>query len=413
MLTYPKEISEYLMNVIKKSFNPAYLTVDKSGILTDFSSNITDYGLTSFEKGAPLDRQTFYFEGLLPLEKDAEIYLPHIKFENNLSADVYIFSQDDKDQIILFNEWEKEEEIFYIQQRSNEASLIKDKLNGKLRIALDEQTAMANSYGKFAPKELINIIGKEILSQPNSKSFSKISATFLVTSIQNAEELSSNITDKEIFEFINHYQKIINSIIKENKGFIEDFKYGQITAFFTGKIEDAVNSALQINKSLIEYNKTRTLNGYKEIVISTGINVGDVVLGAFGAGEKIWISAISGDLNYTTRLNQLNKLYKTSGLLTDTAYKLLIDKDRYNLRSLGKYRLKKSEPQEIYEIMDCIPSDDEYFEKNENKKVFENAVALFSKKKFKKAIKLFKYLRKKVKKDKTLDYFIKICKKEL
>ncbi|MBP7552542.1 MAG: hypothetical protein KA885_03875, partial [Spirochaetes bacterium] len=80
---------------------------------------------------------------------------------------------------------------------------------------------------------------------------------------------------------------------------------------------------------------------------------------------------------------------------------------------LGKYHQKNSAPLEIYEILDCIPSDDEYFEKNENKKVFENAVTLFSKKKFKKAVKLFKYLKKKIRKDKTLDYFINICKKEL
>jgi len=413
MLSYPKEISEYLINAIKKNFNPAYLTVDKSGILVDFSPNITDYGLTSFEKGAPLGRQTFYFEGLLPLEENAEIYLPHIKFEDNLSVDVYIFSKDDKDQIILFNEWEKEKEIFYIQQRANETSLIKDRLNGKLRIALDEQTALANSYGRFAPKELINIIGKEILFQPNSKAFSKINASFLVTSILNAEELSSNKTDKEILDFINYYQKIINDAVKENKGFIEDFKYDQVTAFFTGKIEDAINSAIQINKSLIAYNKTRTSNGYKEIVTSTGINFGSVVLAALGEGEKIWIAAISDDLNHTTRLNQLNRRYKTSALLSEAAYKLLIDKERYNLRSLGKYRQKNFAPQEIYEIMNCIPSDNEYFEKNEYKKVFENAAALFSKRKFKKAIKLFKHLKKKIKKDKTVDYFINSCKKEI
>lgn len=413
MLTYPNDISEYLMSIIKKNFNPAYLTVDKSGILTDFSSNISDYGLNSFEKGAPLDRQTFYFEGMLPLEKDGELYLPHIKFENNLSADVYIFSQDDKDQIILFNEWEKEEEIFYIQQRSNESSLIKDRLNGKLRIALDEQTAMANSYGKFAPKELINIIGKEVLSQPNSESFTKISSSLLITTIQNIEELSASITDKEKINFINHYQKMINSAIKENKGFIEDLKYDHITAIFPGKVEDALNSALQINKSLIEYNKTRKLNGYKEIIISSGIHFGDVVLGAFGDGEKIWIAAISNELNRASQLNNLNKLYKSSALISESAYKLLIDKERYNLRSLGKYHQKNTAPLEIYEILDCIPSDDEYFEKNENKKVFENAVTLFSKKKFKKAVKLFKYLKKKIRKDKTLDYFINICKKEL
>lgn len=413
MLNYPKEISEYLMNVIKKNFNPAYLTVDKSGILTDFSANITDYGLTSFEKGAPLDRQTFYFEGLLPLEKDAEVYLPHIKFENNLSADVYIFSEEDKDQIILFNEWEKEEEIFYIQQRSNEASLIKEKLNGKLRIALDEQTAMVNAYGKFAPKDIINIIGKDVLSQPVSESFTKISSSILITTIQNIEELSLNITDKEKINFINHFQKMVNSIIKENKGFIEDLKYGYITAIFPRKVEDVLNSALQINKSLIEYNKTRKLNGYKEVIISSGIHFGDVVLGAFGDGEKIWTAAISDELNRALQLNSLNKLYKTSALISESAYNLLIDKERYNLRNLGKYRQKNFAPQEIYEILDCIPSDDEYFEKNENKKVFENAVALLSKKKQKKAVKLFKYLKKKNKNDKTLDYFLKRHKKEL
>jgi PAS domain S-box-containing protein len=131
-VTGPEPITERLLAVMASERSPAYLGVDARGVLRELGGPLRDYGLGRLELGSSAAGQVFFLEGLLPLEGPA-IFLPCLKTEEGLTADVHIFKDGSLDWVLFLSAASNEIRAHFQQQRVNEASLDRERDRRVLR----------------------------------------------------------------------------------------------------------------------------------------------------------------------------------------------------------------------------------------------------------------------------------------
>ncbi len=92
MSELPTPIRDFILTLTADTRSPAYLRVDGAGQLTDWGGEMETYGLANLQKGADAGAQVFFIAGLLPL--DNNVFLPDVKTDSNLYADLYLFRDD-------------------------------------------------------------------------------------------------------------------------------------------------------------------------------------------------------------------------------------------------------------------------------------------------------------------------------
>lgn len=94
MTELPTSIRDFILTVTADTRLPAYLRVDGAGRLTDWGGEAETYGLAHLQKGVDVGEQVFFVAGLLPLENS--VFLPDVKTDSGMYADVYLFRDGDK-----------------------------------------------------------------------------------------------------------------------------------------------------------------------------------------------------------------------------------------------------------------------------------------------------------------------------
>jgi adenylate cyclase len=89
--------------------------------------------------------------------------------------------------------------------------------------------------------------------------------------------------------------------------------------------------------------------GKAQLDIGVGVNSGDMIAGNIGSSSIMSYTVIGDNVNLGSRLESLNKEYRTRIIISDATRARL--KNQYDLHPLGDVVVKgKSRPVEIFEI---------------------------------------------------------------
>lgn len=122
----PFPISTYLVNFMRESRSLAYLFVGKDGCLSSWGGKLTEYGIVDLQEGEDVSQQIFFLEGLLPLD-GFPLFLPCVKTERGICADVHLFPDKEGDWVLLLDATWDEIQIFEVQQKVNSSCLMQRK----------------------------------------------------------------------------------------------------------------------------------------------------------------------------------------------------------------------------------------------------------------------------------------------
>jgi len=159
---------------------------------------------------------------------------------------------------------------------------------------------------KFVSSSARSMIGKssDMSSNVELGSTERKNMVFLFSDIRGFTSFSEKNSPETVIEILNFYLNLQTETILSKKGDIDAYVGDEIMAVFKGpnKVERAVESAIDIVKSIKKANMERLKEGtqYSRWVI--GINSGDVVIGNIGSSMRMNHTAIGDTVNLASRL---------------------------------------------------------------------------------------------------------------
>jgi class 3 adenylate cyclase len=265
-------------------------------------------------------------------------------------------------------------------------------------------------FEKFIPKEFLELLNKRDITSIKLGDQIQKEMTIMFSDIRSFTSFSEKLSPQENFNFINEYLSFTEPIIRKRNGFIDKYLGDGFMALFPSSTEDALQSAIEIQTSIKDFNKFINEMGYESIKIGIGIHSGNLILGVVGSSSRIETTVISDVVNTASRLEKLNKDFGTDIIITDSIINSVKDKSLYKYRYIGTILLRgKTSPVKIYEIYNHYP--DFLKEQYEiTKEKFYEGITLFTKNKIENALEIFDHIIEKNPYDNPARYYQFKCR---
>jgi len=223
------------------------------------------------------------------------------------------------------------------------------------RIRFTEELCDLNqAYQRFVPQEFLSLLDKTKATEIQLGDHIEREMTILFADIRDFTRLSEQMTPQENFNFINAYLSAMEPAIRKHGGFIDKYVGDAIMALFPCRADDAVQSALAMLETLVDFNNQHNCQQVKKepIRIGIGINTGKLMLGTIGGEKRMDGTVIADAVNLASRVESLTKNYSTDLLITHHTYLQLEHKTYYQLEKVDEVKVKgKSEVVTVYSVM--------------------------------------------------------------
>jgi len=306
-------------------------------------------------------------------------------------------------------------------EEANEIKMLNLDSSGKIKTSLYELDKMGEafynmkiglrSFEKYVPSEVVRYLmqsGKEAILGGEQKKL-----TILFSDIENFTTIAESMAPKELVNALGDYLKEMSNIILKNEGTIDKYIGDAIMAFWGApkEIEDhaylACKSAIENQELLRKLRKEKWLQENRPLFNARiGINTGELIVGNMGSDTRLNYTVIGDSVNLASRLEGINKYYKTNIICSENTYKLI--KDRIVTRKLDIVSVKgKTKPESIFEIIGLKGKVSDKYESFIQ--IFEDAFYYYSINQFRFAYEKFQKAKEINPYDKTTRIFIERC----
>ncbi len=218
-----------------------------------------------------------------------------------------------------------------------------------------EKKYIRQTFSKFVSESVVD----ELLKDPSKVKLGgeKKILTVMFSDIRGFTSISEKLTPEELVEHLNIYLQAMTDIVIKYFGTLDKYIGDAIMAFWGAPIEvedhalKACMAGIEMIEVLHEMNKTWDEEGKPRLEIGIGINTGDMVVGNMGSSSRMDYTLMGDNVNLGSRLEGINKIYKTNIIISESTYKYV--KDRIVARELDIIKVKgKEQPVKIYELID-------------------------------------------------------------
>jgi adenylate cyclase len=217
---------------------------------------------------------------------------------------------------------------------------------------LAEREKIKTAFGKFVNKEVAERVMRDELSLGGETK----EATIFFSDIRSFTAMSEKLAPHDVVAFLNDYMTRMVACVDKTHGVVDKYIGDAIMAVWGvpysvgNDTENAIDGALMMREALREYNASREGTVKPFIKIGCGINSGPVVAGQIGSNERMEYTVIGDAVNLASRIESLNKPFRTDILVSQASYELV--EGLYRVEPMRKIQVKgKAEPQQIYAVL--------------------------------------------------------------
>ena len=180
----------------------------------------------------------------------------------------------------------------------------------------------------------------------------------MFSDIRDYTALAEDMSPRENFQFVNALAGKVGPIVKAHKGMINQYLGDTIMTLFLDKADDGVQTGIDVLRMIAEYNDERHLKKRKPIKLGIGLHSGPLMMGIIGDAMRTDAAVISDTVNTASRMEGLTKHFNVNFILSGDTLQEIGDRDRFNLRYLGKVQAKgKYQSLDVYECFDADIAD--------------------------------------------------------
>ncbi|MBO0322338.1 tetratricopeptide repeat protein [Muricauda sp. CAU 1633] len=287
----------------------------------------------------------------------------------------------------------------------------KGELLSRIKTHLNLNT-IHKATSRFVPSEFVRSVGKESITDIKLGDYTEKNVTVLFSDIRDYTSLAEGMTPSQNFKFVNAYVGRMGPIIKENEGFVNQYMGDGIMALFPKNPENALDAAIEMQRTLTLYNKRRVEEkGYKPLSVGVGLHTGPLIMGIIGDSKRNDPAVIADTVNSSARVEGMTKHFGANIIISGASLELMEDPSGFNFRYLGKVRVKGK--QKALEIYECIDGDsiESISLKLETKTHYEQGIELFFDSQFNEASTAFEWVLYKNPGDSVAHYFHDMARK--
>lgn len=259
---------------------------------------------------------------------------------------------------------------------------------------------------RFVPIEFLKSVGREAITDVVLGDHTEKEVTVLFSDVRDYTNLSESMTPEQNFKFVNAYVGRMGPLIQQQKGFVNQYLGDGIMALFPHQANHALQAAINMQKTIIDYNIRREEEGYIPISIGVGLHTGSLVMGIIGDVHRNDTAIIADTVNTASRMEGITKYYGANIIISEDSLQTIDNKKDYNFRYLGRVKVKGKN--NVIGIYECFDGDDNESVglKTKTLKDFEKGLKYFVNKEFPKASAAFDKVLTKNPKDKVAKYFV-------
>jgi len=205
----------------------------------------------------------------------------------------------------------------------------------------------------MSPEVVEHILGH---GGPDQLRGQKREITVMFSDVRNFTKMSEMRTPVEVLDILNRYLDAMTEIVFTHRGVVDKFMGDGILCYW-GAFGDADSharlaaaTAAKMVVKLEELNKIWQTDGLPELNIGIGINTGEAVFGNLGAGKKIEFTVLGDTVNVASRLEALNKEFKTRVILSESTRNQLGEESEVRLLKEIVIRGRET-PTKIFELV--------------------------------------------------------------
>ena len=207
-------------------------------------------------------------------------------------------------------------------------------------------------FGQYVPPELVD----EMARDPENYSMAgrKAELTVLFSDVRGFTTISEGLQPDQLATLMNLYLGAMTEVIRRHRGTLDKYIGDAIMAFWGAPVDDpqhaknAVVTALEMQKALVELNKDLVAKGWPELKIGVGANTGPMTVGDMGSPVRQSYTVMGDAVNLGSRLEGITKQYGV-GIIVGEGTRDLVKKD-FVFRELDLVKVKgKDKPVGIFE----------------------------------------------------------------
>ena len=258
---------------------------------------------------------------------------------------------------------------------------------------------------RFVPQDFLQILGKESIKDLHLGDQTQTKMTILFSDIRSYTSLSETMSPEDNFKFINGYLGRVGPIIKKHGGFIGQYFGDGFMALFLDNHQAAIDTAIEIQSILEDYNQQRRIRGRQTISTGIGLNTGELMLGIIGDENRYDSTVISDAVNTASRMEGLTKIFGSAIIISEKTLKEF-SASNFAHRYLGKVRVKgKDEAVKIYDLYEGESVAIRQL-KTRTQNAFEKGLTHYYQKEFGKAAEQFKSVLQINAQDRAAKYYL-------
>jgi adenylate cyclase len=216
-----------------------------------------------------------------------------------------------------------------------------------------EKRKVSKLFGRYVSKDVYH----HLMAHPDRAELggARREMTVLFSDIRGFTSVTERGNPEELVAQLNEYFTRMVAIVFRHEGTVDKFVGDMVMALFGAPVDDpahadhAVAAAVDMVHELGELNREWAGRGMAQLDIGIGVNSGDMIAGNIGSSSIMSYTVIGDNVNPGSRLESLNKEYKTRIIISDATRTRL--QTSYEMRPLGDVIVKgKSKAVAIYEI---------------------------------------------------------------
>jgi len=231
-------------------------------------------------------------------------------------------------------------------------------------VGLREKEHIRSTFGQYVDPRVVRTLLENRM--PADGGERQVMSVFF-SDLEGFTRLCEGLTPDAAVRFLNRYFSLMSEVVRSQQGIVDKYIGDSVMAFwgppFTDPADHARLCCIAALEQMARMDDFRAAlpelfgvrHGLPEVNVRMGIASGDVTVGNIGSETSRGYTVIGDTVNLASRLEQANKFYGTSILVSEGTRNLA--GDTLAFREIDSLRVSgKQEPVRVFELMDYAES---------------------------------------------------------